>query len=92
MAAAVDVLIESLGPVTASGAAAPANGSPPATSGFDAAALRLEVIHLLVLLLQVPLDEVNHHVCPVQTSSNHPSTADVATSAPMCSIWHQTLG
>lgn len=59
MAAALDILIESLDPVTPNGGAAPANDSRSAASGFDAAALRLEVIHLLVLILHVPLDEVS---------------------------------
>ncbi len=67
MTAAVDVLIESLAIVPADDTPAPANSSPSAASSFDCAALRLEVIHLLLLILQVPLDEVSHLVSPVPT-------------------------
>ena len=60
MAAAADVLIRSLALGPSSGAEPSVNISQAAAaSGFDAAALRLESIHLLLLILQVPLDEVS---------------------------------
>lgn len=60
MAETAAVLVRSLAGIPASTAKSPANGSQPPAAGFDAAALRLEAIHLLLLILQVPpLDEVN---------------------------------
>ena len=56
MATAAGILIRYLAVDQDSSAAVPATGSAAPT--HDAAALRLEAIHLLLLILQVPLDQV----------------------------------
>ena len=57
MATAVSVLFQALAVSQDGSAAAPATDDAPA-QGPDAAALRLEAIHLLLLMLQVPLEQV----------------------------------
>ncbi len=64
MATAVAILVQSLAVSHDGGAAAPATAERVPQS-YDAAALRLEAIHLLLLILQVPSEQVRRRSLPV---------------------------